>query len=142
VLSLFLVWVPEFQNTMRFLKTPGPGPQVFLQGTSFPSESYATVEALPASLNKPTTCKRIAQVITKVNNDMTELHSRMVYIYTHVYMTVKDLHAQHWWPVGTSNVFLMMGKILKILERYNPNHFKSCRICRCGAYPFVKSLIA
>jgi hypothetical protein len=66
----------------------------------------------------------------------------MVYIYTHVYMTVKDLHAQHWWPVGTSNVFLMMGKILKILERYNPNHFKSCRICRCGAYPFVKSLIA
>jgi len=76
VLSLFLVWVPEFQNTVRFLKTPGPGPQVFLQGTSFPSESYATVEALPASLNKPTTCKRIAQVITKVNNDMTELHSR------------------------------------------------------------------
>jgi hypothetical protein len=72
----FLVWVPEFQNTLRFLKIPRPDLQVFLQGTSFPSESYATVEALPASLNRPTTCKRIAQVITKANNDMTELHSR------------------------------------------------------------------
>lgn len=52
----------------------------------------------------------------------------MVYIYTHVYMTVKDIHAQHRWLVGTSNLFLMMGKILKNLERYNPNHFKFCRI--------------
>ncbi len=57
-------------------------------------------------------------------------------------MTVKDLNAQHWWLVGTSNAFLMTGKILKILERYNPNHFKFCRICRCDTYPFVKSLIA
>jgi hypothetical protein len=56
----------------------------------------------------------------------------MVYIYTHVYMTVKDLHAQHWWLVGTSIVFLMTGKILKILERYNPNILPVC----------VKSLIA
>ncbi len=71
----FLVWVPEFQNTLRFLKTPGPGRQVFLQGTSFPSESYATVEALPASLNRPTTCKRIAQVITKSDNIASDTHN-------------------------------------------------------------------
>jgi len=72
----FLVWVPEFQNILIFLKTPGPGPQVFLQGTSFPNENYATVKALPSSLNRPTTCKRIAEVITKANNDMTKLHLR------------------------------------------------------------------
>ncbi len=54
-----------------------------------------------------------------------------IYIYTHVYMTVKDLHAQHWWLVGTSNVFLMTGKILKILERYNPNILPVCEVFDC-----------
>jgi len=36
-----------------------PNPQVFPQGTSFHSESYATVEALPTSFKRPTTCKSL-----------------------------------------------------------------------------------
>jgi hypothetical protein len=49
--------IPNLSGMAKGLYTPSP--QVFLQGTTFHSESYATTKALPASLKRPTTCKSL-----------------------------------------------------------------------------------
>ncbi len=59
--------IPNLTGIAKGLYTPSP--QVFPQGTSFPNESYAFAEALPASLeshNMQKDCK----VITKAKNDI------------------------------------------------------------------------
>jgi len=65
--------IPNLTGIAKGLYTPSP--QVFPQGTSFPSESYATAEALPASLKRPTTCKRIAKSLPKQKMISPTLHS-------------------------------------------------------------------
>jgi len=65
--------IPNLIGIAKGLYTPSP--QVFPQGTSFPSESYATAEALAASLKRPTTCKRIAKSLPKKKMISPKLHS-------------------------------------------------------------------
>jgi len=63
--------IPNLTSIAKGLYTPSP--QVFPQGTSFHSESYATAKVLPTSLERPTTLQYVG--------NSSNWHTHRLYMY-------------------------------------------------------------